>query len=129
MREVGIGSPAALLATWVTDRTGLAYYAADAPPVTDDRPRIEYASWVRATEVTRVLPRLLDLRTDPPLLNANAAFVAALADERQRLLTFYSAVLHAYDGDRELWARDLKQRPGPGPQQPLLPLGGSGGEH
>jgi predicted membrane-bound spermidine synthase len=109
LREVGIGSPAALLATWITDRNGMERYAADAPAVTDDRPRIEYASWVRAKEVTRVLPRLLDLRTDPPLLNANAAFLAALADERQRLLTFYSAGLHAYDGDRELWARDLKR--------------------
>jgi spermidine synthase len=40
-REVGIGSPAALLATWVTDRQGLESYAGDAPPVTDDHPRIE----------------------------------------------------------------------------------------
>lgn len=46
LREVGIASPAALLATWVTDRAGLQYYAADAQPVTDDRPRIEYAPWL-----------------------------------------------------------------------------------
>src|SRR6185295_9208861 len=47
LREIGIASPAALLATWVTDRAGLEAYAAGAPPVTDDRPRIEHASWVR----------------------------------------------------------------------------------
>ena len=109
MRDIGIGSPAALLATWVTDRKGLERYAADAPAVTDDRPRIEYASWVRAKEVTRVLPRLLALHTDAPLRNANPAFLATLAEERQRLLTFYSAVLNAYSGERESWARDLKR--------------------
>ncbi|HKT98325.1 MAG TPA: hypothetical protein VJS30_17635 [Paraburkholderia sp.] len=35
LRAVGIASPAALLATYVTDRAGLEYYVADAPPVTD----------------------------------------------------------------------------------------------
>jgi len=71
-------------------------------------PRIEYASWVRAKEVTRVLPRLLALHTDAPLRNASSAFLAALSEERKRLLTFYSAALHAYNGERESWARDLK---------------------
>jgi len=103
-----VKTPAALLATWVTDRKGLERYAADAPAVTDDRPRIEYASWVRAKEVTRVLPRLLALHTDAPLRNASSAFLAALSEERKRLLTFYSAALHAYNGERESWARDLK---------------------
>jgi hypothetical protein len=39
LREIGIASPAALLATWITDRAGLERYAAAALPVTDDRPR------------------------------------------------------------------------------------------
>src|SRR5262249_36792342 len=61
LAEVGVASPAALLATWVTDRAGLERYAGGAPPVTDDRPRIEYAPWVRPGEVVRVLPELLEL--------------------------------------------------------------------
>jgi predicted membrane-bound spermidine synthase len=59
LREVGIASPAALLATWVTDRAGLERYAGGASTVTDDRPRIEYATWVRLGEFSRVLPRVL----------------------------------------------------------------------
>jgi spermidine synthase len=109
LREVGIASPAALLATWVTDRAGLERYAAGALAVTDDRPRIEYATWVRPGEFARVLPRVLALRTDPPLHGADAAFVMAVADERERLLRFYEAGLHAYNGERELWARILQR--------------------
>src|SRR5262249_13829047 len=55
LREVGISPPAALLATWVTGRAGLERYAGDALPVTDDRPRIEYAAWLRRAEFQRVL--------------------------------------------------------------------------
>lgn len=36
LQAVGISSPAALLATWVTGRDGLERYAANASPVTDD---------------------------------------------------------------------------------------------
>ena len=109
LREVGIASAAALLATWVTDRPGLERYADGAPPVTDDHPRIEYATWVRPKEFGRVLPRLLALRTMPPLRGADNAFLAVLADERDRLFGFYDAGLHAYDGERELWTRDMKR--------------------
>ncbi len=42
LAEVGIESPEALLATWVTDRAVLERFAGDAPPVTDDRPLIEH---------------------------------------------------------------------------------------
>jgi spermidine synthase len=107
LREIGIASPAALLATWITDRAGLERYAGDASPVTDDRPRIEYATWVRPKEFGRVLPRLLSLRTMPPLRGADEAFLAAVADERDRLLAFYEAGVHAYNGERELWAREM----------------------
>jgi spermidine synthase len=109
LREVGIASPAALLATWITDRAGLATYAGDARPVTDDQPRIEYADWVRPDELQRVLPRLIELRTDPPLRGADAAFVAAVAAERQRLLLFYQAALNGQSGYPELWARDMQR--------------------
>ena len=109
LREVGIGSPAALLATWVTDRAGLERYADGAPAVTDDNPRIEYAAWVRPGEFAGVLPRVLALRTDPPFHGANDAFRAAVAEERERLRTFYEAALYAYRGERELWARALRR--------------------
>ncbi|MUF08388.1 spermidine synthase, partial [Pseudomonas sp. CCM 7893] len=84
--EVGIDSAATLLATWVTDRQGLERFVADALPVTDDQPRIEYAPWVRNKEISRVLPALLDLRVPVPLLNADAAFLRTLDSEQQRLM-------------------------------------------
>ncbi|MHC8320589.1 fused MFS/spermidine synthase [Pseudomonas sp. GB2N2] len=109
LQDVGIGSAAALLATWVTDRAGLERFAADALPVTDDQPRIEYAPWVRAKEISRVLPTLLDLRVEPPLVNADAGFVERMNAHQQRLMQFYRASLHAYDGDRDAWARDIRE--------------------
>ena len=109
LAEVGIDSAATLLATWVTDRAGLERFAANALPVTDDQPRIEYAPWVRSKEITRVLPALLDLRVPAPLVNADAAFARTLAAEQQRLMQFYRASLHAYDGDRDAWGRDIRE--------------------
>ncbi|WP_095194092.1 fused MFS/spermidine synthase [Pseudomonas sp. Irchel 3A7] len=109
LQDVGIGSAAALLATWVTDRAGLERFAADARPVTDDQPRIEYAPWVRTKEITRVLPALLDLHTAAPLVNADAGFNERMSAHRQRLMQFYRASLHAYDGDRDAWGRDIRE--------------------
>ena len=109
LQDVGIGSAAALLATWVTDRAGLERFAADAPPVTDDQPRIEYAPWVRAKEISRVLPALLDLHIAPALVNADAGFNERMNAHQQRLMQFYRASLHAYDGDRDAWARDIRE--------------------
>ena len=111
LRQVGVGSAGALLATWVTDRDGLARFAGATPAVTDDHPGIEYATWVRPRELTRVLPQLLALRSDPPLQGGSDALRAALADdmqlERARLDTFYRAGLAAYEGDRERWGREI----------------------
>jgi spermidine synthase len=109
LREVGIASPAALLATWVTDRAGLAYYVADTPPVTDDAPRIEYAPWVRRAAFPAVLARLLALQTEPPLIRADDAFRAQLRAERDTLHAFYGAGLDAYRGDRDAWAANLRR--------------------
>ena len=108
LRDVGIASAAALMATWVTDRAGLEAYASNARPVTDDQPRIEYADWVRHDEIQRVLPRLLELRTDPPIRGADDFFVKSVAMERQRLLLFYQAALNGQSGHPELWARDMQ---------------------
>lgn len=107
LREVGIASPAALLATWVTDRAALEYYAADARLVTDDQPRIEYASWVRDNEFPGVLGRLSALRSEPPLTGADHDFLVAMQTERLTLQTFYRAALDAYRGDRDAWQDDI----------------------
>lgn len=107
LSAVGVHSPAALLATYVTGRDGLDRYAANALPVTDDQPRIEYAAWVRPREITRTLPELLALQSGPPLVNADAALEAAIAAQRQNLLDFYSAGIAAYNGDRDLWSRTI----------------------
>jgi spermidine synthase len=109
LREVGIASLAALLATWVTDRQGLERFAGDAAAVTDDRPRIEYAPWVRANEITRTLPALLREASEPPLANADPTLSASVKDQRQRLLRFYQMSLNAYRGDRQAWAREQRE--------------------
>ncbi|MDF3936628.1 fused MFS/spermidine synthase [Pseudomonas citronellolis] len=106
---VGVDSAEALLATWVTDRAGLESFAGDARPVTDDQPRIEYAPWVRAREIARVLPNLLALRRAPPLENAEPSFRASVDDHWVRLRRFYELSLLAYRGDRQAWAREAGQ--------------------
>ncbi len=116
LTEVGIASPAALLATYVTDQSGLGRYAANAPPVTDDRPRIEYAPWVRPGEVVRVLPKVLELSNELPLAGADEALRTALARERMTLRAFYEAGIAAYEGRRDEWRRAMdfvgKEDPG-----------------
>jgi len=107
--SVGIVSPAALLATWLTDRDGLIGYAGDAAPVTDDRPRIEYATWLRPGEFSRTFAHLRQFRSDPPLMGADQAFAVALAQEREQLDAFYGAGISAYAGDRAQYARDISQ--------------------
>jgi spermidine synthase len=109
LREVGIASPAALLATWITDRAGLEYYAADAQPVTDNRPGIEYAAWVRSADFPKVLTQLLALRSEPPLQGADSAFQEAVQTERSTLQAFYDAGLAAYRGDRDAWQENIRR--------------------
>lgn len=108
LREVGVASPAALLATWVTGRDGLERYAGNAAPVTDDRPRIEYAGWVRRGDFPLVLGHLLDLQTEPPLTGGNAALRDAIEAERGTLVTFYAAGIDAYVGDRDRWLGHIR---------------------
>jgi len=109
LSEAGVRSASALLATWVSGREGLERYAAGAEPVTDDRPRIEYATWTRRDEFVRVLPGVLALQTDPPLVNADEGFTASVATERTRLMKFYDAGLRASAGDRDSAAAILQQ--------------------
>ena len=109
LQAVGISSPAALMATWVTGRAGLERYAEQASPVTDDQPRIEYAPWVRHREITRTLPELLGLRTEPPLVGADDALQQEVMRQRQSLLDFYAASIAAYNGDREEWMQAMQR--------------------
>lgn len=109
LKAVGISSPAALLATWVMGREGLERYAANARPVTDNEPRIEYAPWVRSKEVTRVLPKLLTFHSDPPLLKTDVAFMSEVTHERESLWQFYSAGIAAYNGDRDAWGQSMQR--------------------
>ncbi|MGF6176403.1 fused MFS/spermidine synthase [Ensifer sp. 4252] len=106
--EVGISSPADLLATWMMDRSGLERYVGSALPVTDDQPRIEYASWVRPDDLQRTLPALIALRTELPLPAADPATKTSIAEAHNRLLLFYQASLNAYAGYRTEWARDME---------------------
>ena len=55
------------------------------------------------------LPALLDLRQPIPLLNAAPEFVERMNTHQQRLMQFYRSSLHAYDGDREAWSRDIRE--------------------
>jgi len=107
LKDVGVASPAALLATWVMGTEALERYADGALPVTDDHPRIEYSGWVRPNEIIRVLPELLTLRTEPPLIDSDATLRADIAIQRENLMTFYAAGLDAYKGDRQAWAHDI----------------------
>jgi spermidine synthase len=108
LQSVGVPSSAALLATWLTGRDGLEHYASDAQPVTDDFPRVEYASWVHPNEITLTLPMLMALQTDPPVINMDDVQRAELAQRRRILREFYSAGIAAYEGDRAQWSQSMQ---------------------
>ncbi len=109
LKEVGIASSAALLATWVTGREGLERYAGTALPVTDDRPRIEYSSWPHQDEIVRVLPELLALRSEPSVIDGTGTSLTDISVERENLMAFYAAGIAAYNGDRQAWARSISR--------------------
>ena len=109
LRDVGVLSATELLATYVTDRDSLESYAGSALPVTDDRPRIEYASWVRDGEFPRVLQRIAELRSAPPLVNADSSVNDDVDLARHKLWTLYHAGYYAYTGDVEQWESMLKR--------------------
>ncbi len=106
---VGISSPAALLATWVTGREGLETYAGKINPVTDDRPSIEYGPWTHPNEITRTLPHMLALQTEPPIQNASDDLRLQIRAERNVLTEFYAASIAAYNGDRDTWSNAIQK--------------------
>ena len=109
LHDAGVLSATELLATYVTDREGLEKYAGDVPPVTDDRPRIEYAGWVRKGEFPRVLMRIAELRSDPPLLGAIPTLKNDVVLARQKLWTLYRAGYYAYTGEPDRWESMIKR--------------------
>ena len=64
---------------------------------------------MRPGEFQRVLPKLLDLRVDPPVSRATPELIAALKVERERLHLFYAAGLYAQSGQSSLWSRDIRR--------------------
>ena len=118
--EVGIASPAALLATWIADRGGLEHYASGVMPVTDDRPAIEYATWTRRGEFSRVLPALMALTDPPPLINASPEIIQSIRVEQNRLRRFYEAALEAYAGRGEQAGVGLSQVLAEDPRNPYF---------
>lgn len=109
LKAVGVDSPAALLATWVTGREGMEKLAGEAKPVTDDHPRVEYGPWVVTSEITRVLPRMLDVRTDVPLEEDDPALRSDIEIRQRTLTDFYAAGLAAYDGNRNAWETAIEK--------------------
>lgn len=125
LQSVGVASPAALLATWITDRIGLERFAASAPAVTDDHPRIEYSAWVHPREIVTTLPDLLALSTDPTVANMDDAARTAMNAQRDVLRSFYTAGIAAYNGDREQWSRSMQRVLAADPSNPYyLWIGG-----
>ena len=103
LEEVGVLSATELLATYVTGRSGLEGYVGDAPPVTDDRPRIEFASWVRDGEFPRVLQLVSELRSAPPLIGGDPSLEDDVELARLKLWTLYRAGYYVYTGEVDRW--------------------------
>ena len=109
LAEVGISNPSELLATYMMGRDGLKQFAGTAEPVTDNRPRIEVAPWVRPQEIRRILPRLMELARTIPLQNADPRFREAIRAERQELFDFYRLTLASAMKDRERWQQLIRR--------------------
>lgn len=106
LTEVGIPSPEALLATYVTDRAGLEAYVQDAPAVTDDRPLIEYADWVRPDEIARVMPAVM-INNSPVPLAEDDPWQAGIKEEQYNLWHLYKAELFLYQGEPDDWYEEI----------------------
>ena len=108
LTEVGVPSPQALLATYVTDRTGLENYVQNAPPVTDDHPLIEYADWVHPKEILRVLPVVMQ-HVAPFPLPEDHPWQADIDRERYNLWRLYKAELSLYENEPNDWYAQIVQ--------------------
>jgi hypothetical protein len=93
LSEIGLRSPDDLLATFVVADEKLAAFVADAPSLTDDRPRIEYYNWyqpgpISVAELERLrepVERYLTHKSpsEDARLNTARAVVDAIWEEHQ----------------------------------------------
>ncbi|MCA9430712.1 MAG: fused MFS/spermidine synthase, partial [Candidatus Omnitrophica bacterium] len=118
LTEVGISNSSELLATYVMGREGLETFVANARPVTDNHPSIEYAPWIRPEVIQRVLPRLLELAETPHVKNATQDLREEIQAEQQELSDFYRVILAADAGDRELWKKLVSRVVSRDPENP-----------
>ena len=88
LEEVGVHSPADLLATFISDRAGLEAYAGVGPVMTDNRPRWEEAPRIAEGGSTEALDKVLQVRTAPHL-QAGGDWPVAVETRRSKLLEQY----------------------------------------
>ena len=93
----------------MTDRDRLLAYVEEQPPITDNRPTIEYTGWTRKDEFPRVLTEVSRLNSPIPLSGAPQDSLDAAERHRQKLWTLYRAGYYTYLGDEENWQAMLKR--------------------
>ena len=54
-----------------------------------------------------MLPELLALQKDPPVLHSNETFMLSESKERKLLMSFYATGIPAYKGDQTSWPQSI----------------------
>lgn len=106
LQDVGIQSVDAMLATWVTDRSGLLAFAGDVQSVTDNYPSIEFSTWVRPNTFAMTLVSIMQHAREPEIVNLPPLALARVQRERQYLYAFYQAGLASYSNNQEAWQKN-----------------------
>jgi spermidine synthase len=107
LKEIGINSPAALLATYMMGNKGLENFAGDARPITDNFPRLEYDRWTSKRVILEILPKLLSQQRQLPEIHGGLK--KDYRFEQEKLHAFYYAGLSIYSGDRDTWQEMMKR--------------------
>jgi spermidine synthase len=99
LAEVHLDQPYAILSHLLLDAQGLRAFCADAPPNSDDRPRVEFGHGISATSKAEIFNELLRRRTSvlPLLTHLPAApeARAALHDDLARCFVAMQSILPA----------------------------------
>jgi len=119
LAAIGIGDVDQLLATFLLDSDAVRRFAADAPLITDDRPRIEYGGFQKSEEFARQLRGLIAAKSPVASLDGLAqiypAIIARIEAQREELLTFYlggiPTDLQGLTASREAIARVVQADP------------------
>jgi spermidine synthase len=67
------------------------------------------APWLRPGEMARILPAVMAVTTDPPLVGAEAGFLEQLARHRGELGLLFQALQASQEGDRATAAASLRR--------------------